>query len=57
MQIHDNLSTFLEGENIEYVYTMRENEDGKLVVVVDTDPEEGAAIGEPYEESGHSYRR
>lgn len=48
--IHSQLSTFLEGENTEYVYTMKQLEDGTIVFVVDTDPEEAAAAYEVYDE-------
>lgn len=49
-QIYRQLSTFLKGDSVEYIYTMRENENDDLSFVVDTDPEEGAAIGEIYDE-------
>lgn len=50
LAIHSKLSTFLEGENTEYIYTMKLLENGTMVFVVDTDPEEAAAAYEEYDE-------
>lgn len=49
-EIFTNLSYFLDGNSVAYVYSMKQNEDGGLEFVVDTDTEEGALIGEVYEE-------
>jgi methyl-accepting chemotaxis protein len=46
--ILSHLQNFLQGDDIEYIYTMRQT-DGELQFVVDADTEDGAAIGEPYE--------
>jgi methyl-accepting chemotaxis protein len=42
------LQNFLQGDDIEYIYTMR-RVGNELQFVVDADQEGGAAIGEPYE--------
>ena len=47
-QILEELQKFLEGDEIEYIYTMRMR-DGNLTFVVDADTEDGAAVGEAYE--------
>lgn len=47
-EIFDTLSHFLLDEDVAYIYTMRRVE-GEVQFVVDTDTEEGGAIGEPYE--------
>lgn len=49
-EIFSDLSYFLEGNNVAYIYSMRKNADGDLEFVVDTDTEEGALIGEVYED-------
>lgn len=49
MTIYDELSSFRDNSSMEYVYTMKLLEDGTLVFVVDTDPEEPADIFEEYE--------
>ena len=49
-EIFSDLSYFLEGSNVAYIYSMRKNADDALEFVVDTDPEEGALIGEVYED-------
>jgi methyl-accepting chemotaxis protein len=46
--IRDELSHFLLGEDVEYVYSMRKV-DGRLQFVVDADSVDPAAIGESYE--------
>jgi methyl-accepting chemotaxis protein len=46
--IFDELSDFLLGEDVEYVYSMRKV-DGELQFVVDADPVDPASIGEAYE--------
>lgn len=47
-QILGELQNFLQGDEIEYIYTMRK-EDGVVSFVVDADTEEGADVGEVYE--------
>lgn len=48
----DVLNPFLNDSDIEYIYTMRYAEDGETVAfVVDADLEEGASIGEEYDEA------
>jgi methyl-accepting chemotaxis protein len=42
------LRNFLLGEDVEYIYTMRQV-DGKVQFVVDADTVDAAAIGDPYE--------
>jgi methyl-accepting chemotaxis protein len=42
------LQNFLQGDSVDYIYTMRQA-DGELQFVVDADPDEPAAVGEPYE--------
>jgi methyl-accepting chemotaxis protein len=50
-QVYDALLPFLNVEDISFVYSMRELEDGKLYFVVDTDPDDPAAIGEVYDDA------
>ena len=47
-KILSQLQTFLNGSDVEYIYTMRKK-DGEVQFVVDADTEDGAAIGETYE--------
>jgi methyl-accepting chemotaxis protein len=42
------LQNFLQGDSVDYIYTMRQVGD-ELQFVVDADPDEPAAVGEPYE--------
>ncbi len=46
--IHEQLSLFLENAGVEYVYTIRQNPDGMIVFVVDSDPEEPGGINEDF---------
>jgi methyl-accepting chemotaxis protein len=46
--ILNQLQNFLQGESVAYIYTMRYVGD-ELQFVVDADPDDAAAIGEPYE--------
>ncbi|MCR4605425.1 MAG: methyl-accepting chemotaxis protein [Eubacterium sp.] len=46
--IHATLTTFLENSGVEYVYTIRKNESGTNVFVVDSDPEEPGGINEEF---------
>ncbi|MBQ6538236.1 MAG: methyl-accepting chemotaxis protein [Eubacterium sp.] len=46
--IHSELTTFLENAGVEYVYTIRKNESGTNVFVVDSDPEEPGGINEDF---------
>lgn len=48
LQVLEELQKFLQGDEIEYIYTMRMR-DGSLSFIVDADTEEGAAVGEAYE--------
>lgn len=50
-QIFDQLSPFLNGDMVEYIYSMKKDESGETVFVVDTDTEEGAAVNEEYGET------
>ncbi len=45
----EQLALFRDNAEIEYIYTLRKIEDGTVVFVVDSDPEEPAAIGEECE--------
>lgn len=47
-KIIDELSVFRDNSGVEYVYSSRRNGEGKAVFVVDSDPEEPAAIDEPF---------
>jgi methyl-accepting chemotaxis protein len=44
--IHKELSGFLEGETVLYVYTYARDDNGNLIFVIDSDPEEPAAYGD-----------
>jgi methyl-accepting chemotaxis protein len=46
--VRDHLQDFFQGDDIEYIYTMR-MVDGDLQFLVDADPEDPADIGTPYE--------
>ncbi|MBQ7636589.1 MAG: methyl-accepting chemotaxis protein [Lachnospiraceae bacterium] len=48
--IHKELSGFLEGETVLYVYTYARDSNGKLIFIIDSDPEEPAAYGDEAEE-------
>ncbi len=48
-QIIDQLELFRDNAELEYIYTLRQLEDGTVVFVVDSDPEEPAAIGDECE--------
>jgi methyl-accepting chemotaxis protein len=50
-EVYNALLPFLNVEDISFVYSMRELEDGKLYFVVDTDPDDPAAIGEVYDDA------
>lgn len=43
------MRSFLVDEDLEYIYTMRKDEDGNVVFAIDADDEEPADIGEEYE--------
>lgn len=47
--IMDQLGFFRDNAEIEYIYTLRQNEAGDIEFVVDSDLEEPAAIGDPCE--------
>lgn len=47
-KILGELSVFRDNSGVEYVYTSRRNAEGKAVFVVDSDPEEPAAIDEAF---------
>lgn len=42
----DSLILFRDNADVEYIYTLRKLEDGSYIFVVDSDPEEPAAIGD-----------
>jgi len=48
-QIVEQLALFRDNAELEYIYTLRELEDGTVVFVVDSDTEEPAAIGDECE--------
>lgn len=48
-EVYKKLANFRDNSSIEYIYSMKQLEDGKLVFVVDTDKEEPAALYEEYE--------
>lgn len=50
-EIFSDLSYFLEGNDVAYIYSMRENSNGDMEFIVDTDIEEDSSIGEVYEEN------
>ncbi len=47
--IIDELALFRDNAELEYIYTLRKTDDGKFLFVVDSDPEEPAAIGDECE--------
>lgn len=47
--IYNQLTLFRDNAGIEYIYTMKRTPEGSTVFVVDTDPEDPAAIYEEYE--------
>lgn len=47
-QVLTTLQSFLQGNEVEYIYTMRK-ENGKVSFIVDADTAEGASVGESYE--------
>ena len=49
--IWDTLTLFLENGGVEYVYSVRQRTDGSKEFVVDSDPEDGTAVGEDYPET------
>ncbi len=49
-QIYEQLSTFLIGDDVNYIYTMRQASDGEVVFVVDADSDDPADIGDVYDE-------
>ncbi len=50
-QIHDVLTIYLENSGVEYCYTIRKNDAGTAVFVVDSDPEEPGLIDDEFEGS------
>lgn len=48
-QIVKQLSLFRDNAELEYIYTLRQLSDGSAIFVVDSDPEEPAAIGDECE--------
>jgi len=48
-QIVDQLSLLRDNAELEYIYTLRQLSDGTVIFVVDSDPEEPAAIGDECE--------
>ena len=49
--ILSELSLYLENSGVEYVYTIKDNGDGKSVFLVDSDPEEPGLPGEEFGET------
>ncbi len=47
-KIVEALAVFRDNSGVEYVYSSRRNDQGKAVYVVDSDPEEPAAIGQEF---------
>jgi methyl-accepting chemotaxis protein len=52
IDVYDNLAHFRDSTNLEYIYSIKKQGDGSWVFVVDTDPEEPAAIYEEFESTG-----
>lgn len=50
-EVMDVLNIYLAADEIEYIYTMKYDENGEVVFVVDSDPEEPADLYEPYGET------
>ena len=48
-EIYDTLTVFLENGGVEYVYSIRQREDGSPEYVVDSYPEEPTEIGEDFD--------
>lgn len=48
--VHEQLTRFLENSTLKYVYSFSKNDAGKIIFVVDADPEEPAEVGELYDE-------
>lgn len=48
-QIIEQLALFRDNAELEYIYTLRQLPDGSVIFVVDSDPEEPAAIGDECE--------
>lgn len=48
-QIVEQLALFRDNAELEYIYTLRRLDDGSAIFVVDSDPEEPAAIGDECE--------
>jgi PAS domain S-box-containing protein len=44
------------GEDVRYIYTMRENKNGKSAFVVDEDPNDPAGIGEELEDPNNNFK-
>ena len=49
VSIHETLTLFLENGGVEYVYTVKKTDNGDFIYVVDSDPEEPAALGEEFD--------
>ena len=50
--VHEALTLFLDNSGVEYVYTVRKNDSGVNVFVVDSDPEEPGGINEEFGDDG-----
>ena len=48
-RIIEQLALFRDNAELEYIYTLRQLSDGKVIFVADSDPEEPAAIGDECE--------
>ena len=48
-EIYDTLTVFFENGGVEYVYTIKADDNGNFIYAVDSDPEEPADAGEEFE--------
>ena len=56
-KIFNALSIFRDNSGVEYVYSTRRNPDGKVVYVVDSDPEAAAEIDKEFGEEGDAFAK
>ena len=54
LKVHEQLSLFLENGGVEYVYTIKKNDAGGYVYIVDSDPEEPGVAGDEFDDSGEA---
>lgn len=50
-EVLENLQIYLQADEVEYIYTMKYDQKGNVVFVVDADPEEPAGCYEPYQDA------